>query len=54
VAGLDDVTLRQLIRERLRSEVGWAHGVTERGQRRDADDRAYTRRQAAAFWHLRP
>ena len=53
-ARLDDLTLRQLIRERLRWEVAWAHGVAERGERRDADDQAYTRRQADAFWQLRP
>jgi hypothetical protein len=32
-ADLDDTSLRQLIRERLRSEVRWARTVTERGSR---------------------
>jgi hypothetical protein len=29
-------------------------GPRWRGERRDADDEAYTRRQVAAFWDLRP
>lgn len=53
-AGLDDTALRQLIRQRLRSEVRWARRTDERGVPRDADDRAYTEAQIAAFWHLRP
>lgn len=53
-ADLDDTALRQLIRQRLRSEVCWARGTNERGIQRDAEDRTYTESQIAAFWSLRP
>lgn len=53
-ADLDDTALRQLIRERLRSEIRWARTVTERGITRDADDRSYTQAQIESFWTLRP
>jgi Ser/Thr protein kinase RdoA (MazF antagonist) len=53
-ADLDETALRQLIRERLRSEVRWAHAAPGRGVTLDPDDQAYTRAQVAAFWKLRP
>jgi Ser/Thr protein kinase RdoA (MazF antagonist) len=53
-AGLDGAALRQLIRQRLWSEVRWAYGTPARGVAREATDQAYTRSQVAAFWQLRP
>jgi Ser/Thr protein kinase RdoA (MazF antagonist) len=53
-AGLDNASLRQLIRRRLWSEVRWAYGASARGVPRDPLDQAYTRSQVAAFWSLRP
>lgn len=51
---MDDATVRQLIRQRLWSEIQWAHGAAERGVARDAEDKAYTQAQVEAFWALRP
>lgn len=51
---LDDIAVRQLIRQRLWSEVRWANGAASRGVTRDAEELAYTRAQVAAFWALRP
>jgi len=51
---MDDVMLRQLIRQRLRNDVSYAAGATGRGTALDEADREYHARQIESFWHLRP
>jgi Ser/Thr protein kinase RdoA (MazF antagonist) len=51
---IDDVTLRQLTRQRLRWEVEYARAAHERGEALDEDDRGYEARQLQAFRVLRP
>jgi Ser/Thr protein kinase RdoA (MazF antagonist) len=51
---INDETLRQLVRQRIRREVAYARAAHQRGVALDDDDRSYEARQLQAFRHLRP
>lgn len=53
-AELDETSLRQLVREHLRSEIGYARAAHTRGVELDAEQLAYTDDQVRAFHALRP
>jgi Ser/Thr protein kinase RdoA (MazF antagonist) len=52
--GVDDIALRQIVRERIRREVRYARAVRARGIAHDDDDHEYEARQLEAFAVLRP
>ncbi|WP_063131033.1 phosphotransferase enzyme family protein [Nocardia fusca] len=51
---LDDITLAQLMRHRLRREAAYFGIAVARGVRHDEDDLEYHRQRLAAFHRLRP
>ncbi|WP_131737403.1 phosphotransferase enzyme family protein [Actinomadura roseirufa] len=51
---MDDVTLNQLIRHRLRREAAYFDLAAGRGVRHDEDDVAYHKRRVELFYSLRP
>jgi Ser/Thr protein kinase RdoA (MazF antagonist) len=51
---VDEVALRQLVRDRLRREVRYSRACRLRGLQHDEDDHEYEARQIEVFFALRP